>query len=108
MTLCENFNSLTIRDLCKLISQKNPLWDDLITHMRPRPKCPLNMTAIRIKNATMDLGYIGYLPIAGYNWISIFKLFKLIPNVRHKKQLLFCIMFESTVSKTRRSEKNGN
>lgn len=105
MSLCENFNAITIPDLCKLMAQKNKLWDDLIAHMKPPPRCPINTAAIEISNATMDLSYIGYLPIAGYNWISAFKLFKSITNIRHKKHLLFCIMFESTVAKSQRGEK---
>lgn len=109
MNQCEDFNSITIRDICKLIAQKNPLWNDLLSQTHPRPRCPFNnITSLMIINATMDLGYIGYLPIAGYNWISIFKLFKSIANVRHKKHLLFCLMFESTVDKSRREEKRRN
>lgn len=105
MNECEDFNSLTIRDLCRLLAQKNPLWNDVLAHTHPRPRCPFNTTALQIVNATMDFGYFGYMPIGGYNWISIFKLFKSIANVRHKKHLLFCLMFESSAIKTEREVK---
>lgn len=108
MSQCENYVTLNIRDLCKLFAENNPLWNDLVAASYPKPHCPLKIGSLKITNATVDLSYVGYMPIAGYTFTSIFKLYKSITNVRYKKHMLFCIMFETPVTKTRREQARGS
>lgn len=102
MTHCEHFDTLIIRDICKVLNQKNRMWSDFIGHTQPKVACPLNTTSIKVSNATVDLGYVSYLPLDGYTWITSLKLYKSVESARRKKELLFCIMNEATITKTRR------
>lgn len=104
MTQCINFQTFVIRDICKIADQKNQIWSDAIEHTQPKAKCPLNKGSIKITNATIDLIYLTYLPIEGYTWTIVGKAFKSIANLKHKKQLLFCIMSEATVTKANRKQ----
>lgn len=70
-------------------------------HTQPKALCPFSMTSIKITNATVDLGLVSYLPLDGYTWITSLKLYKPIA-IRHKKEMLFCILSEATITQTRR------
>lgn len=104
MTKCEDFDTFVIRDICKIADQKHQIWSDVIEHTQPKAKCPLNKGSIRVTNATIDYIYLAYLPIEGYTWTVFGKAFKPIANVKHKKQLLFCIVVEATTTKTSRKQ----
>lgn len=108
MTQCVNFETLIIRDICKIADQKNQIWSDAIDHTQPRAKCPLKKGTIKVTNATIDYNYIAYLPVEGWTWTLFLKAFKPIVNVKHKKQMLFCIMLEVTVTKSSRKKIKGN
>lgn len=71
-------------------------------HMQPKPECPLKMPSIKLLNATADLRFASRFPLDGFTWITSLKLYKSIAHVRHKKQLLFCIMCETPITKSRR------
>lgn len=105
MDQCENFNTFIIRDICTILGEKNKIWSDFVKHTEPKAKCPFNITSMKVKNATIDLSYIEHLPLAGFIWVIHSKLFKAIPNVRYKKQLLFCALAESKVTKSNRVDK---
>lgn len=75
MTQCENYDQISIRDMCKLFNMDDQLWTDFVKHATPKPKCPLN-TSINIENATVELGFVSYLPFDGYTWTFSFKAFK--------------------------------
>lgn len=108
MTQCVSFDTLIIRDICKIVDQKNQIWSDAVDHTQPRPKCPLKKGTIKVTNATIDLSYIAHFPIEGYTWTLFEKAFKPIANVKHKKQMLFCIVVEATVTKSNRKQIKGN
>lgn len=90
-----------------MVDQKNQIWSDAVDHTEPRAKCPLKKGTIKVTNASIDYGYIAFLPIEGYTWTVFGKAFKPIANVKHKKQMLFCIMVESTVTKSSRKQVKG-
>lgn len=106
MSQCESFGTFVIRDICKIINQKNQFWSDLITQTQPRAKCPFKPSTIKIINATMDYSYLAHLPLDGFTWIRTLKFFKPIATVRNRKRLLFCLLSETTIMKKRSEVKN--
>lgn len=102
MTNCETFDTIIVRDMCKTLDQgSHGMWSDFIEHSQPKIKCPFRPPLIKTMNAVVDLGLVSHLPLDGYNWLIAIKLFKSIGNSHHKKTLLFCIMCEATITKTR-------
>ena len=103
MTQCEKFDTFVIRDVCTIFAQaNNKIWSDLFEHTQPRVKCPFKAVPIKVTNATMDFSYLTRLPIGGYTWILNINIYKSIPNVRHKKQMLFCLLGEANAVKATR------
>lgn len=102
MTPCEHFDTLSIPDVCKIMNIENQLWSDIWSKTEPKVKCPINLSLIKIRNATVDLGLIAYLPLDGYTWSILFKSYQQIRKERYKKQLLYCGLFELSVTKIRR------
>lgn len=70
-------------------------------HTEPKMKCPFKNSPIKIKDASIDLGYVAHLPLDGHTWLFRIKVFGPASSVRQKKRLLFCISFEITVQKRR-------
>lgn len=109
MSQCEHFGTFVIRDICKVINQKNKIWTNVIAHTEPRAKCPFHPSTIKIVNATIDYSYVLYLPLDGYTWVGTMKFFKPIVGVRNRKKLLMCLMSEQTILKKRsKSTKSVN
>ena len=77
------------------------MWTDFIERSQPKIRCPFKPPLIKTMNATVDLGMVSHLPLDGYNWLIALKLFKPMANNRHKKTLVFCIISEATITKTR-------
>lgn len=100
MTYCEQYDVFAIQDICKLFDLEGQLWSDLFVHVKPKFKCPLEKKSYRVESACIDLGYIADLPIEGYNWIFTLKAYR--NNVRHKKQLVFCMTYEVNIVRNRR------
>lgn len=103
-TTCETYDTFSFPDICKVMNLQNTMWIDFGEHLHPKLKCPLKMSSIKIDNAIIDFAWISRLPLDGYKWVNSFKLFKQIPHVRHRKQLLFCLMSEATITKLRRRQ----
>lgn len=99
MDECENFRTIVVRDICPVLDRKNALWTDLVEHTNPKASCPFNMTSMQVSNATLDLSYMDHLALDGFIWTFFFKVFKPIPNVRYKKEILLCLAIESKVTK---------
>lgn len=106
MDQCENFDTFIIRDICVVLEEKDQIWSDFVEHTEPKFKCPFNRTSIKVTNATVNMSYLDHLPLDGYIWVISGKLFKSIPNVRYKKQLLFCMMSESKITKSNWKDRN--
>lgn len=106
MTPCENFDTFSIPDICKIMSMENQLWSDMWAKIEPKLKCPINKSSMKIRNATVDLGLIAYLPLDGYTWTISFKSYQPIRKERNKKQLLYCGLLELNVTKMQRGRKN--
>lgn len=104
---CENFETFSIPDLCKIIDLENQLWSDFMKNTEPKPRCPFNMPKILIKNATVDLGYVAYLPLDGYVWNFTVKTFK-SGKARQRKQLLHCTTYDVIAMKNYDQRKNIN
>lgn len=102
MSRCDHFDTLIVRDICRVLNQKNRMWTDFIDHTQPKAKCPFTENSIKVMNATVDLGFVSYLPLEGFLWINSLKLYKSVESVQHEKVLLFCIMSEAHITKTRR------
>lgn len=100
MTQCEDYDTIMIRDICNVLSLSNQMWTDFAQHTTPKAKCPFDMKSIMVTNATVDLGYVAYLPLDGFYWSFLFKVFKSILRVRNKKKLLFCGSYEAIITKT--------
>lgn len=107
MDECVNFDTFVIHDFCSMIDRKGKIWSDFIEHTEPKLTCPSSSKFVKVTNATFDMGYIERLPLDGHIWIFYIKLFKPIPNVRHKKESLFCMMFESKITKSPPGEKKA-
>lgn len=105
MNRCDSQHTFVIPDICKILNQKNLVWSDLVAHTYPRIKCPLKPPKHEYRNATTDLSFITYLPLDGYTWTVSVKMFKPIPNVRHKKRLIFCLMIVATILKDHQGPK---
>lgn len=106
MNECENPNTFILPDICKILNMKNQYWSDLAAHTYPRVKCPLKASTMEIRNAITDLSFLSNLPVDGFVWTINFKIFKPIPNVRHKKRLLYCMIIEGSVVRGRRNPKS--
>lgn len=107
MTKCEPFHTFIIRDICKIFEQKNQMWTEVVAHTKPRVKCPFKAVPVKVTNATVDFSYITHLPLGGYTWIITFKVFKSIPHIRHKKQMIFCILSESSAIESIKSSRES-
>lgn len=103
MTQCEHFETFVLRDICKILDVKNQIWSDFVAQTKPKAKCPFKAVPLKVINATIDFTPLTSLPIGGYTYITTYKVFKSIPNVRHKKQKLFCVMTEASVVKLGKS-----
>lgn len=102
LTQCENYDTVTHPNICEIMNKYIKVYTDLADRMKPNPKCPLDMPSIKILNATVDLSFAARLPLDGFTWITSIKLYKSIAHVRHKKQLLFCLISQNTITKSRR------
>lgn len=107
MNQCDNHFTFVLPDICKVFNLKNNMWSDLAASANPRLRCPIKPPGFEIRNATIDLNYLSYLPLEGFTWTVTFKIFKPIRNVRHKKKMLFCIINEGSVVKERRNRKKN-
>lgn len=107
-TKCENFDTILLPDVCKLFELKDKLWTDFMMHAHPKLKCPFNMKTIDITNATVDLGYIAYLPLDGYDWTFLMRTFNPPAKGQKKKQMLFCGMYEVIVTRGQHEKGNPN
>lgn len=87
------------------MNKRNQFWGNFADNLHPIPRCPLNMSSIKIVNAIADLGFAARLPLDGYTWITSFKLYKPIAHVRYKKQCLLCLISEATITKPRRQQR---
>lgn len=103
MTQCEHFQTFVIRDVCKIFDQSNQIWSDAMARTQPRAKCPFKAGVVKIINATLDFTYLTYLPLEGYTYIVTYKIYKPIPSVRHKKQMVFCLIGEASVFQSSKS-----
>lgn len=108
MTQCESFDSFAIRDICRIIDMDGQLWSDFFAHFEPTLRCPIKKTSIKITDSVVDLGYIAHLPLSGYTWNFIFKVFKSGIGKRSRKQLIACITYDVTITKTRPEKRNKN
>lgn len=105
MTNCESYDTLIVHDICKVLNQKSKMWSDFIERSQPKIRCPFKPPLVNTMNSTVNLGLVSHLPLDGYTWLISLKLYKSIANNRHKKTLLFCIMSEATITRTREREK---
>lgn len=105
MNRCDNHHTLYLPDLCKIVNQKNEIWNEIISHIHPKMSCPLKPPTYRFVNATIDMSFISYLPLDGFIWTITFKTFKPIPNVRHKKRMVHCWMVEGSIVRVKRKPK---
>lgn len=99
MNQCDNHYTVVLPDICKIFNMKNQLWTDLAAQTHPQLRCPLKPPTLEVINATTDLSVLSHLPIEGFIWTLTFKIFRPIPNVRHKKRLLYCLIVEGSVVK---------
>lgn len=100
-TQCGNFRNFIFPEICRLFDQKNQIWSDMVAHSYPRIKCPIEPSTIKFKNTTIDFSFMAQstqIPVDGYTWIIMFKVFRPFPNVRHKKRLQFCLLSEITAT----------
>lgn len=104
MTQCENFDTLNIRDVCKVLDLENQIWSNFMNHIEPKLICPFGKQTHKIVNAPVDMGYVAHLPLDGYTWSFTIKVFKSVKS-RRKKQMVFCKLFEMTITKTRSGRK---
>lgn len=95
-----------MHDICKVLNMPDQLWSEFMVKTQPKLKCPFNMKSIKVTNATVDLGYISYLPFDGYSWTLTLKAFK--TNARRKKQLVYCGIYELTAIKAHRERGKNN
>lgn len=107
MTRCETYDIFTIRDLCKVIELSDQFWTDFMVHTHPKAKCPFNMKTIKVTNATVDLGYLSYLPLEGYNWTFFFKAFQSIAKTKDKYRLIYCGISEVNITKAHGGKKRN-
>lgn len=105
MSRCENHHTLYLTDLCKIVNQKNRIWNEIVPHIHPKMDCPLKPPNYQFVNATIDISFVSYLPLDGFIWTITIKTFKAIPKVRHKKRMVFCLMAEGSVLKVNRKPK---
>lgn len=106
MTHCIHFDTIDVRDICKLMKMENQLWSEFISHSEPRIGCPFKKGTIKITNGVVDMGYLAHFPLDGYTWNFVMNTFK-SAHGRQRKRLLFCITFEIIVTKLRsKSRKN--
>lgn len=108
MTKCEHYIALNLGDLCKILTQHSPLWNDLVSHMHPKLVCPFKSAFMEVTNATIDLAYVGYRAIAGYTFISTVNFFQSIARIWHRKRMLFCMIFETPVMRKHQSAAKKN
>lgn len=106
MTECEHFDTFNIPDICKVFDLKNQFWSEFMKYMEPKIKCPIKKRAYKFVNAPVDLGYVAHFPLDGYTWSFTQKVFRSIRG-RKKKQLIFCVTFEVTITKTRSGRKKN-
>lgn len=105
MNRCDNQHTLYLPDLCKIANQKSQIWNEAFTHIHPKMNCPLKPPNYRFVNATMDISFISHLPLDGFIWTITIKTFKPIPNIRHKKRMVFCLMAEGSILRVNRKPK---
>lgn len=109
MTQCELFDTMNIRDVCRIMGLKDQLWSEFFQHTEPKIKCPFKKTTIKITDGMVDIGYVAHLPLSGYKWNFVIKVYKsgAGSKARHKTRLLMCLIFELTITKTRPEKKKA-
>lgn len=108
MNECENFLTFVMPDICKVLDQKDKIWTDFVRHTQPMAMCPFKKGKSKVVNATILPNYLRNLSFLRQRTVTlIWKFYKPIKNIRHKKRLLFCFMAEATV-KSSRTKRIGN
>lgn len=107
MNICESYDSFVIRDLCKIIGLSDQFWTDFMAHTHPKVKCPFTTETIKVTNATVDLGYLSYLPLDGYIWTFSFKVFQPIAKAKDKNRLLYCGSSQINITKAHNARKKN-
>lgn len=92
MTHCKHFDTLDIRDICKLMKMENQLWSEYISYSEPRIRCPFKKGTIKIINGVVDMGHLAHFPLDDCTWNFIVNVFK-SAHGRQKKRLLFCSVY---------------
>lgn len=105
--MCETYDTFTIRDLCKIIELSDQFWTDFMAHTHPRAKCPFDMKTIKVTNATVDLGYLSYLPLDGYIWSFFIKAFQSIAKAKDKYRMIYCGVSEVNITRTHAGRKRN-
>lgn len=105
VTHCEVHDTLSIRDICKLMGLEAQFWSEFMKNV-PKINCPFEKSTIKIPDATVELGYIAHLPLDGYTWIFTEKVFKSVKG-RKIKRMVFCVAFQVTIRKYRPGRKKN-
>jgi hypothetical protein len=69
MKTCTKHPTLKIRDLCKVISDKNAFYSNALEQITPRLKCPLKPGNYTISKCSADMSILSLLAIDGYVWV---------------------------------------
>lgn len=107
MNICQPYDTFVIRDLCKIIRMPDQFWTDFMEHTHPKVICPFTPGIIKVTNATVDLGYLSYLPLDGYIWNFSFKAFQSITKTKDKNRMLYCGSAKINITKAHNTRKKN-
>lgn len=99
MKTCEQFNKVTLADICRYINDEKGRWAPFFRSTDPDFKCPIKPGVYKFQKSILDLTFFTKFPMEGYRWLTFIKLFS---GTKPKKELL-CLTSQSSMYWIRKS-----
>ncbi|XP_019550488.3 uncharacterized protein LOC109420572 [Aedes albopictus] len=93
MKTCEQFNKVTLSDICRHINNEKGRWAPFFKSTDPDLSCPIKPGVYRFEHSILDLTFFTNFPMEGYRWLTYLKLYS---KSKPKRELL-CLTSQSSM-----------
>ena len=94
LTKCEKINTANIKGMCDKF--KDTAFSNIFSSIRPKLECPIKAGNYTLGETSFDFKFVSMFPLAGYLWVTTFKL--VAPEKGKKtKKIVFCMMVETKI-----------
>lgn len=104
MKKCEKNLTQKFKKLCQKLTDTSAFYYNALTTLQPKIECPIKAQRYTATNSTIDMRPFTLLPISGYIWVVILKLYS---GEEKARELAMCVETNLKTSK-RPFEKRRN